>query len=75
VAIACSPGLHRHDPPPVACDGCGTITGVAITRRRGAEPYGICDACWDRGRRNWFRAETKADRIAAVERSTAGGAG
>jgi hypothetical protein len=74
VSIACPSTYHRHDPAPVACEGCGTTTGVTLTRRRGAAPYGICDRCWDRGRKGWFRPETKADRIAAVERAVAGGA-
>jgi hypothetical protein len=34
--------------------------------------YYICQTCWTSGRRRWFRPDTKAERIAAVERSVAG---
>ena len=39
---------------------------VTVTGR-----YYICQECWASGRRRWFRPETKAERIAAVERAVA----
>jgi len=66
--VACSTALHRH---PVACEGCGTTTGVEIQRIRGGGSYSICDTCYSDRRPLMFRAETKAERIAAVARSTA----
>lgn len=64
MAIACAPTAHRHDP---VCR-----CGRAVTRddiiRTTTGAYYICQSCWDAGRRHWFRPDTKAERIAAVER-------
>lgn len=44
----------RHDPMPVACEGCGRTEGVALTRLAGGGSYAICPVCWERGRKGWF---------------------
>ena len=49
--------------------------GRAVTRddiiKTTTGSYYICGTCWASGRRRWFRPDTKAERIAAVERSVA----
>jgi hypothetical protein len=48
---------------------CGDAVGRddIIYTRSGS--YVVCQSCWASGRRRWFRPDTKAERIAALERS------
>jgi hypothetical protein len=50
--------------------------GDAVTRddiiKTTAGSYYICQECWTSGRRRWFRPDSKAERIAALERSVEG---
>lgn len=62
--IACPPTVHTHAPSPTRCEGCGSTTGVALTRLAGGGSY----PCWERGRKGWYRP-VKARRIAALERA------
>lgn len=65
----CPPGLHRH-PPVCRCGATVTEDDVVVTL---AGRYPICPTCWERGRRGWFRPDSKAERIAAVDRAVARG--
>lgn len=62
---SCAPGLHRHDP---VCRCGATVTRDDVIKTLSGAYY-ICQVCWDNGRRRWFRPDTKAERIAAVERA------
>lgn len=68
--VACPPDVHVHEPAPAACEGCGSTTGVALTRLAGGGSYAVCDPCWDRGRKGWYRP-VKARHLAALEASEA----
>ena len=65
--IACEATIHRHPAMPVPCEGCGSTAGVTTTRLAGGGSYAICDTCWARGRRGWYRT-AKARRIASLDR-------
>lgn len=50
---------------------CGSPVTSDDVIRTTTGTYYICSACWEMGRRRWFRPDTKAEknaRIAAVER-------
>ncbi len=50
---------------------CGSPVGPDDVIRTTTGKYYICGACWELGRRRWFRPASKAEknaRIAAVER-------
>ncbi len=65
----CPPTVHRH-PPVCRCGATVTDDDVVVTA---SGRYPICPRCWERGRRGWFRPDSKAERIAAVERAVANG--
>ena len=49
---------------------CGRPVGRDDVTVTAGGAYAICADCWDHGRRRWFRPDSKAERIAAVTRST-----
>jgi hypothetical protein len=59
----------KHESPVCRCGDAVTRDDVIKTI---SGSYYICQTCWTSGRRRWFRPDTKAERIAAVERSVAG---
>lgn len=65
---ACSTALHRHEPLPRRCEGCGSKRDVSVTHLVTGGSYAICEACYQRGRNGWYRSESKRERIAAVAR-------
>jgi hypothetical protein len=65
----CPPTGCKH-PPVCRCGATVTEDDVVVTA---SGRYPICPKCWERGRRGWFRPDSKAERIAAVERAVARG--
>jgi hypothetical protein len=59
---------HTHVP---MCR-CGAVVSVDDETVTDNSRYAICTDCWAAGRRRWFRPDSKAERIAALERSVAG---
>ena len=57
---------RRRPPVLPPCDGCGSTEDTAIMHLAAGGSYVICAGCHERGRRGWFRRDTKADR--ALER-------
>ena len=53
--------IHGH----CRCGAPVTSDDVVVTSE---ERYSICRPCWELGRRRWFRPDSKAERIAALER-------
>lgn len=69
VSAPCPSTAHRHDPV-CRCGATVSEDDVVVTL---AGRYPICPTCWERGRRGWFRPDSKAERIAAVDRAVARG--
>ncbi len=67
MAAMCASLLHQHPPMARACEGCNGTRDVVITHLRTGGSYAICGPCFERGRRGWFRRDSKADRIRALE--------
>jgi hypothetical protein len=61
------PNMNRPEP---SCRCGAPVTREDIVRTA-AGSYPICPSCWELGRRRWFRPDSKAERIAALERSVA----
>lgn len=65
MGISCGTGLHTH-PPTCRCGH--PVTRDDMVRTVTGATYYICQDCWSAGRRRWFRPDSKAERIAALER-------
>jgi hypothetical protein len=55
----------KDERPVCRCGDAVTRDDIIYTR---SGSYVICGTCWASGRRRWFRPDSKAERIAAVER-------